>query len=114
MVPSKAKLPSRVVRLVEIAELFDVSKQRAHQLVTEPGFPAPLAGDARGRLFSRYEVQGWAKGWRAEKPWRYCLAPLERKATGATVMMKGSTHWWSRPRRGVRATKLATLPFPVP
>jgi predicted DNA-binding transcriptional regulator AlpA len=58
------------IRLVEIAELLGVSKQRAHQIVEEKGFPAPLAEDGRGRVWSRYEVQVWAKRWRAEKPWR--------------------------------------------
>jgi hypothetical protein len=58
------------VRLVEIAELLGVTKQRAHQIAEEKGFPAPLAGDTSGRFRSRYEVQAWAKRWRAEKPWR--------------------------------------------
>jgi predicted DNA-binding transcriptional regulator AlpA len=61
---------ARTVRLVEIADLLGVSKQRAHQIAEEKGFPAPLAVDARGRVWSRFEVQRWAKGWRAEKPWR--------------------------------------------
>jgi predicted DNA-binding transcriptional regulator AlpA len=60
----------RTVRLVEIAELLDVSKQRAHQIAEEKGFPAPLAKDTRGRVWSRYDVQAWAKRWRGEKPWR--------------------------------------------
>jgi hypothetical protein len=47
-----------------------VSKQRAHQIAEEKGFPAPLAEDGHGRVWSRYEVQAWAKRWRAEKPWR--------------------------------------------
>jgi predicted DNA-binding transcriptional regulator AlpA len=54
----------------EIAELLGVSKQRAHQIAEEKGFPAPLAEDARGRVWGRYEVQAWAKRWRKEKPWR--------------------------------------------
>jgi hypothetical protein len=58
------------VRLVEIAELLDVSKLRAHQIAEEKGFPKPLAEDARGRVRSRHEVQAWAKRWRTEKPWR--------------------------------------------
>jgi hypothetical protein len=48
------------VRLVEIAELLGVSKQRAHQIADEPGFPSPVAEDARGRVWSRFEVQAWA------------------------------------------------------
>jgi hypothetical protein len=47
-----------------------VTKQRPHQIAEENGFPAPLAKDARGRVWSRYEVQAWAKVWRREKPWR--------------------------------------------
>jgi predicted DNA-binding transcriptional regulator AlpA len=58
------------VRLVEIAELLGVSKQPAHQIAEEKGFPAPLAEDARDRVWSRYEVQAWAKRWRGEEPWR--------------------------------------------
>jgi predicted DNA-binding transcriptional regulator AlpA len=60
----------RTVRLVEIAELLGVTKQRAHQIAEEKGFPAPRIEDARGRAWSRYEVQAWAKRWRGEKPWR--------------------------------------------
>jgi hypothetical protein len=58
------------IRLVEIAELLGVSKQRAHQLAGEPGFPPQVAEDVHGRVWSRYEVQAWAKVWRKEKPWR--------------------------------------------
>jgi hypothetical protein len=60
----------RAVRLVEIAELLGVTKQRAHQIAEAKGFPAPLAEDARGRVWSRFEVQAGAKRWRGEKPWR--------------------------------------------
>lgn len=59
---------SKAVRLVEIAGLLGVTKQRAHQIAEEKGFPAPLAEDARGRVWSRNEVQAWAKLWRLEKP----------------------------------------------
>jgi hypothetical protein len=58
------------VRLVQIVELLRVSKQRAHQLPGESGFPAPVAEDARGRLWGGREVKAWARGWRREKPWR--------------------------------------------
>lgn len=60
----------RTVRLVEIAELLGVSKQRAHQIADEPGFPAPIERDGRGRLWIRREVKTWAKAWRAARPWR--------------------------------------------
>jgi hypothetical protein len=46
------------------------STQEAHQIAEEMCFPAPLAEDARGRVWSRYEVQAWANRWRGEKPWR--------------------------------------------
>jgi predicted DNA-binding transcriptional regulator AlpA len=62
--------PKGPIRLVEVAELLGVSKQRAHQIADDPGFPSPLAEDARGRVWSRDEVQAWAKRWRREKPWR--------------------------------------------
>jgi hypothetical protein len=58
------------MRPVEIAELLGVRRRRAHQIANEPGFPARLAEDARGRVWSRNEVQAWAKTWRAERPWR--------------------------------------------
>jgi hypothetical protein len=61
---------SKTVRIVEIAELLGVSKQRAHQIADEPGFPGPVAEDGRGRLWSRREVRVWAKTWRVAKPWR--------------------------------------------
>ena len=44
----------KTVRIVEIAELLGVSKQRAHQIADDPGFPArapgtePAVGSARG------------------------------------------------------------------
>jgi len=44
------------VRLV--AELFGVSKQRAHQLAGKDGFPAPVGEDGRARLWDRREVAG--------------------------------------------------------
>jgi len=60
----------KTVRLMEIAELLGVSKQRAHQLAGEPEFPDPVAEEGRGRLWDRREVRAWAKGWRRERPWR--------------------------------------------
>jgi predicted DNA-binding transcriptional regulator AlpA len=59
-----------IVRLIEIAEILGVSKQRAHQLAGERGFPKPVDRDGRGRLWSRREVAAWAKAWRRERPWR--------------------------------------------
>jgi hypothetical protein len=45
-------------------------QQRAYQIADDPGFPAPVAEDGRGRLWDRREVKAWAKRWRREKPWR--------------------------------------------
>jgi hypothetical protein len=61
---------SSTVRLVEIAELLGVSKQRVHQIAAERDFTAPVSEDGRGRLWDRREVTAWAKDWRPEKPWR--------------------------------------------
>jgi predicted DNA-binding transcriptional regulator AlpA len=58
------------IRLVEIAELLGVTKQRAHQIADEPGFPAPVVEDGHGRVWDRLEVRAWAERWRGEKPWR--------------------------------------------
>jgi predicted DNA-binding transcriptional regulator AlpA len=33
---------SNTVRIIEIAELLGVSKQRAHQIADEPSFPKPI------------------------------------------------------------------------
>ena len=38
----------KTICLVEMAELLGVSKQRAHQLADERGFPAPISRDGRG------------------------------------------------------------------
>jgi predicted DNA-binding transcriptional regulator AlpA len=60
--PMNRTSPSRI-RLVEIAELLGVSKQRVHQIADEYGFPAPIAENHRGRLRDRREVAAWAKEW---------------------------------------------------
>jgi hypothetical protein len=38
------------------------AKQRAHQIAEEKGFPAPLAEDARGRVWGRHEGAGVGEG----------------------------------------------------
>jgi hypothetical protein len=63
-------MPRATVRIIEIAEILGVSKQRAHQITDEDRFPAPVTEDDRGRLWDRREVNAWAKTWRSEKPWR--------------------------------------------
>ena len=61
---------SKTVRIIAIAELLGVSKQRAHQIADEPGFPAPVGREGQSRVWDRREVTSWAKRWRREKPWR--------------------------------------------
>ncbi len=58
------------IRLIKVAEFLAVSKQRAHQIVDEDGFPAPVSSDSRGRLWDRREVKVWGESWRVAKPWR--------------------------------------------
>ena len=40
---------SSSVRIIEIAELLGVSKQRVHQIADAEGLPAPVERDGRGR-----------------------------------------------------------------
>jgi hypothetical protein len=54
------------IRLREIAEILGVTNQGAHQIDEETGFSTPLAEDARDRVWSRFDVQAWAKRWRRE------------------------------------------------
>jgi predicted DNA-binding transcriptional regulator AlpA len=69
--PTRVTRPSsNGVRVIEIAELLGVSKQCAHQITDEPGFPARVGEDGLGRLWDRREVAAWAKVWRRENPWR--------------------------------------------
>jgi hypothetical protein len=56
------------MRLVEIAELLGVSKQRAHQIAEEKGFPAPLAEDARGRCGAGTRCRGGRSAGEARSP----------------------------------------------
>ena len=65
-----AEMSKATIRLVEIAELLGVSKQRAHQIVDEQSFPAPVGREGQSWLWDRREVAAWAKQWRREKPWR--------------------------------------------
>jgi hypothetical protein len=68
-------MPKATVRAVEIAELLGVSKQRAHQIADESGFPPPLSEDARGRLWDRREGRGVGQGLAA----REALALIEKR-----------------------------------
>jgi predicted DNA-binding transcriptional regulator AlpA len=51
----------QLIRLVEIAQYLGVSKQRAHQLSQEGGFPSPAAHYRRGRLWSKSDIKRWAR-----------------------------------------------------
>ena len=62
--------PSKTVRVIEIAKLLSVTKQRAHQIADDDGFPAPIRRVGQSRLWDQREVTAWAKRWRREKPWR--------------------------------------------
>src|SRR5512132_2199259 len=51
----------KLLRVVEIAELLGVSKQRADQRRREPDFPAPGDRWARGDLWAAADVRRWAR-----------------------------------------------------
>jgi hypothetical protein len=69
-----AEMLKATIRLVEIAELLGVSKQRAHQIADESGFPPPLSEDARGRIWDR-RGRGVGQGLAA----REALALIEKR-----------------------------------
>jgi predicted DNA-binding transcriptional regulator AlpA len=59
------------MRLAEIAELLGVTSQRAHQIVGGEGFPHPTKIIQNGgRMWSRQEVEAWAREWEKARPWR--------------------------------------------
>lgn len=45
----------------EIASLLGVSRQRVQQLVNTPGFPAPVATLAMGKVWPGQAVRKWAQ-----------------------------------------------------
>jgi predicted DNA-binding transcriptional regulator AlpA len=55
--------PRKLLRLVEIAELLGVSKQRADQLRRRADFPAPADRYGRGDLWAASDVKRWARTW---------------------------------------------------
>jgi predicted DNA-binding transcriptional regulator AlpA len=63
-------LPSKTVRITEIAELLGVTHQRTSVIVRQRGFPKPVGREGQSRLWDGREVTAWAKAWRKEKPWR--------------------------------------------
>jgi predicted DNA-binding transcriptional regulator AlpA len=56
----RSQVPMKTVRIIEIAELLGVNKQRAQQIAGEDEFPAPVAEHVRRRLWDRREVAAWA------------------------------------------------------
>lgn len=52
-----------IVGLKEIADLLEVSRQRANQIVANKSFPAPMANLASGRLWSLDAVEAWKLSW---------------------------------------------------
>jgi hypothetical protein len=63
-------MPSKTVRVIEIADLLDVSHQRASKIADDPSFPTPVGRKGQSRVWDRRDVTVWAKKWRREKPWR--------------------------------------------
>ena len=51
----------KLLRVVDIAELLGVSKQRADQLRQRSDFPAPVDRWARGDLWAAADVRRWAR-----------------------------------------------------
>jgi hypothetical protein len=53
------------LRLVDIADLLGVTKQRAHQLAERSDFPPPVEMESRkGRLWARSDFRRWARTYR--------------------------------------------------
>jgi len=53
------KKGDRLMGAAEIGRLFDISRQRVQQLIARPGFPAPEADLAMGKIWSTQKIQGW-------------------------------------------------------
>lgn len=58
-----------LVGVVEIGEMFRVSRQRANQLTKRPDFPSPVAHLRGGRVFLKDQVQEFGRNW-SRKPGR--------------------------------------------
>lgn len=48
-----------LVSVTDIAQMLDVSRQRAHQLTQRIDFPAPAASPASGAVWRRLAVEAW-------------------------------------------------------
>jgi predicted DNA-binding transcriptional regulator AlpA len=51
----------KLLRLVDVAELLGVSKQRADQLRRHADFPQPVDRWARGDLWAAADIRRWAR-----------------------------------------------------
>lgn len=58
-----AAAPPEIMGVQEIADLLEVSRQRAHQLAQRPDFPEPLARLASGSVWAGATVRRWAATW---------------------------------------------------
>lgn len=60
-----------LVTMGDLMTMFGLSRTRMYELTLRAGFPAPVAGTSRMRLWDRAAVETWADtnrpGWR-EKP----------------------------------------------
>ena len=54
---------TRTGGLVEIGELFEITKQRAAQIATKAGFPEPVARSRAGRIWDLDAVEAWGRTW---------------------------------------------------
>lgn len=108
----------RLLRIVEIAEILGVSKQRTHQLADEERFPDPVERDGRGRLWNRRQVEAWAilgaaagrareqAGTRAAFPRSLDRCPKIAARCHARVVVEASS------RRRIGATPALCSPMP--
>jgi hypothetical protein len=53
----------KLLNLVQIAELLDVTKQRGDQLRRRADFPAPAGRSIRGDLWAAADVRRWARSY---------------------------------------------------
>jgi predicted DNA-binding transcriptional regulator AlpA len=61
----------KLLRIVDIAEILGVSKQRAHQIADEKGFPRPRHLPDGTRVWRADVIERWPeRRWWGQKPWR--------------------------------------------
>jgi len=62
-VGSGSMTPPTLLRLADLAALFDVSKQRVNQLRKRADFPNPIADWSQGDLWADPGVRRWARSY---------------------------------------------------